>query len=73
MFSKNESKTFLITGMHCNHCKETVEKTIKSIPNVKKVEINLQTGKTVVTYQKKLDTNLLQEKIKELDYQIEEN
>lgn len=38
----------IIQGMQCNHCKNNVEKVIKSVEGVKSVEIDLKTGNTII-------------------------
>ncbi|WP_221088641.1 CopZ family metallochaperone [Deinococcus aquaedulcis] len=37
-----------VTGMTCGHCQTAVTKTLKSVPGVDDVQVNLQTGKAVV-------------------------
>lgn len=37
-----------VEGMSCGHCKVSVEKALKSVPGVEKVEVFLQEGKAVV-------------------------
>lgn len=37
-----------VNGMSCNHCKNTVEKAVKSISGVESVEVNLEQGQVVV-------------------------
>lgn len=37
-----------VEGMSCGHCKMSVEKALKSVRGVEKVEVFLQEGKAVV-------------------------
>lgn len=37
-----------IEGMSCGHCKISVEKALKSVPGVQKVEVFLDQGRAVV-------------------------
>ena len=37
-----------IDGMHCNNCKNTIEKNILQLEGVESVEIDLQSGKAVI-------------------------
>ncbi|MER3481674.1 MAG: heavy metal-binding protein [Meiothermus sp.] len=37
-----------VEGMSCGHCQVSVEKALKSVPGVEKVEVFLQEGKAVV-------------------------
>lgn len=40
---------YVIGGMTCNHCKNSVEKTIKALKNVENVVVNLDTKEAIVT------------------------
>jgi copper chaperone CopZ len=35
--------------MSCNHCKNTVEKAVRSVSGVESVEVSLEQGQVVVT------------------------
>lgn len=37
-----------VEGMSCGHCRASVEKALKRVPGVEKVEVFLQEGKAVV-------------------------
>ena len=37
-----------IEGMSCGHCKMSVEKALKSVPGVEKVEVSLEKGEALV-------------------------
>lgn len=37
-----------IEGMSCGHCKMSVEKALKSVPGVERVEVFLQEGRAIV-------------------------
>lgn len=37
-----------VEGMSCGHCKMTVEKALKNVPGVEKVEVFLDQGRAVV-------------------------
>ena len=36
--------TFKISGMNCMHCRASVEKAIRSVAGVEKVDVDLSTG-----------------------------
>lgn len=38
-----------VKNMSCNHCKNTVEKAVKSVGGVESVEVSLEQGQVVVT------------------------
>lgn len=47
---KLQTRTFVITGMHCAACVSRVEKIIKRLPGVQEAKVNLLTEKAVVTW-----------------------
>ena len=44
-FDSDNIKTIHVVGMTCNHCKENVENSIKSVKGVEEVAVDLATGK----------------------------
>lgn len=40
---------FTIVGMMCDHCRQRVEKAIKTVPGVSEVEVDLRQGTATVT------------------------
>ena len=40
--------TFIVKGMTCNHCKETVTEAIKTCDGIQDVTINLESGQTFI-------------------------
>lgn len=47
--SEKSSTMLCVEGMSCNHCKASVEKALKSVPGVESVEVDLVTGKVMIT------------------------
>jgi copper chaperone len=39
-----------ISGMTCEHCRQTVEKSLRSLSGVDKVKVSLEAGRVEVTY-----------------------
>ena len=39
-----------ISGMTCDHCRQTVEKSLKSLSGVERVRVSLEAGRAEVTY-----------------------
>lgn len=70
MFDRRKIIKVYIDGMKCNHCKEKVEETLSSIKNIKNVNVNLDSKCATITYTKKIDKNIIREKINNLDYNI---
>lgn len=65
-------KTVYIEGMQCNHCKMTVEKVLKSIEGVTKVEVNLENKNAIIESGKELDNNEVKRLIEEEGFSVRE-
>ena len=39
---------FIVTGMHCNHCRNSVMRTVGNISGIEAVDVDLQSGKMTV-------------------------
>lgn len=58
-------KTISIHGMQCNHCKMAVEKVLKSINGVTKVEVSLENKNAIIELVKEIDNNEIKRLIEE--------
>lgn len=38
----SESKVYVVEGMHCNHCKASVENAVRNVKGVTSVDVNLE-------------------------------
>jgi copper ion binding protein len=63
-------KVMYVEGMTCKHCKMRVEKGLGDVSGVKKVSIDLTSGKTVVELNKTLDTQVLIDAVIEAGYRV---
>ena len=43
-----EPRSFIITGMHCNHCRNSVLQAVSNLPNIRNVEVNLTEGIMII-------------------------
>ncbi|MFX0113829.1 MAG: heavy metal translocating P-type ATPase [Candidatus Hodarchaeota archaeon] len=50
MVQANKESVLRVEGMHCASCVANVEKSIKNVPGVSKVSVNLLTSKAVIEY-----------------------
>ncbi len=50
LFSKTETITLSIGGMHCKHCAARVEAALKAVSGVKRVAVDLEKGSATVNY-----------------------
>jgi len=46
----NAKETLEITGMTCNHCARTVERTLKAVPGVQTASVDYASKRAVVEY-----------------------
>jgi uncharacterized membrane protein YraQ (UPF0718 family)/copper chaperone CopZ len=67
----NEITTINVGGMTCNHCKENVENSIKSVQGVEEVEVDLTTGKVNIRG-KSFDLQKIRTGIMGIGYKIDE-
>lgn len=70
MFTKNNKKTISIEGMHCEHCAKKIEETLKNIPNVNKVKVNLSKKEAIITSKSIIDDQTIKDSFKDLDFTI---
>ena len=69
MFDSDSITTIQVGGMTCNHCKENVENSIRSVKGVEEVEVDLTTG-IVNIKGKSFDIRKIRSGIKEIGYKI---
>lgn len=63
-------KTIMIEGMHCNHCKMTVEKVLKKLEGVQLAEVDLEKKIAVVEYEGNLENETIKEVITEEGFEV---
>ena len=63
--------TYKVTGMTCNGCKASVEKSLSALPNVEKVSVNLETEEAAVTMSEHIEVERLQNALSD-KYKISE-
>ena len=66
MFSKK--MIVKIEGMHCEHCKKSVEDGLKRIDNIKGVKVDLNSGLATISYKNTIDINSIKKVIEDLDF-----
>jgi copper chaperone CopZ len=68
---KRQDTVAFIVGMHCQACKERIEKAISMERGVKDLEVNLEKKEVKVIFNpKKTDPQKIEEAIKELGYTV---
>ena len=63
------TKTILVEGMMCNHCKAHVETALKGVDGVINAEANLESKSATVTLSQDTDVNTLIEAVKNAGYE----
>ena len=62
-------KEILIEGMHCNHCVESVKKSLSKLDGVSYVEVDLAKNIAVVGAEK-VDDNVLMDTIESIGFDV---
>ncbi len=62
-------KTFKVSGMHCEHCKNRVEEAVNDLPGVAG-RVNLKKGEVTVFYEAKLEDEKIIAKIEKAGYTV---
>lgn len=66
------TKTIKIEGMHCNHCKMTVEKVLGNLAGMTNVEVDLEKKEAKVTMNEKIEDEKIKEVIAEEGFEVKE-
>ncbi|PID67735.1 MAG: heavy metal-associated domain-containing protein [Flavobacteriia bacterium] len=61
-------KTFVVNGMNCNHCKNSVEKTVNALPFITNAQVNLEQHLLHVEGDN-IDVSVLQKEIESLGFE----
>jgi cation transport ATPase len=67
------TKTILVEGMMCNHCKSHVETALMSVNGVTAAEANLENKSATVTLSEDIDVNILIDAVKKAGYEATAN
>lgn len=63
-----ETKTVIVEGMSCNHCKANVERSIKGVEGVKDAVVDLE-SKLVKIEAENLDLEKIKKAVEKIGYQ----
>lgn len=72
MEKKIHEKNVYIEGMSCNHCKMSVEKALKSIDGVEKVDVNLGDKKASITSTKSINNDEIKKVIEDIGFEVKD-
>lgn len=65
-------KTIKIEGMHCNHCKMSVEKVLKNIDGIVAVEVDLEKKQARIETNKEVSMDIIKQAIEEEGFSVVE-
>ncbi|MBQ7851663.1 MAG: heavy-metal-associated domain-containing protein [Muribaculaceae bacterium] len=63
---------FKVTGMHCEHCKATVEAALAKLPGAQGIHVNLERGRVKIE-SVDVDASVVIQTIKDLGFDAEEH
>jgi copper ion binding protein len=62
--------TYLVKGMTCSHCVNSVSSEVGALPGVHEVDVNLEAGAVTVTSDQPLDTDAVRAAVDEAGYEL---
>ena len=62
--------TYVVKGMTCGHCVNSVSTEIAKLPDVTDVAVDLDTGKVIVTSDTPLDVDAVRAAVDEAGYEL---
>lgn len=63
-------KTIYIEGMQCEHCKARVEKVLKELKGVTKVDVSLEDKNAIIEADVSLDNAIIKEAIEDIGFEV---
>lgn len=69
--SENIKKVY-IEGMHCNHCKMTVEKALSGLDGVTDAKVDLEDKNAVIKFNRDIENSKIKEVIEEEGFEVKE-
>lgn len=64
------NQTIIVSGMTCGHCVNSVTEELSKISGVKKVEVDLASGKVDIETNEEIARIKIEEAIKEAGYEL---
>jgi copper chaperone len=61
---------YLVSGMHCGHCVQSVTEEVSAIPGVSDVEVDLASGELVVTSDAEIPFEAIEAAVDEAGYTV---
>ena len=70
MSTSSTRSTWTVTGMTCGHCVASVTEEVSALPGVEDVQVDLETGRVVVTSAEPLDAAAMAAAVDEAGYAL---
>ncbi|WP_433786863.1 heavy-metal-associated domain-containing protein [Actinomycetospora sp. CA-101289] len=67
----SRTNTYTVTGMTCDHCVASVREEVGEVPGVSDVDVDLASGRVLVTSESPLDDAAVRAAVEEAGYQLE--
>ena len=64
------TSTYVVQGMNCEHCVNSITETVGEVPGVTDILIDLPTGTMNVTGQSALDDDVIRQAVEEAGFQV---
>jgi copper chaperone len=62
--------TYTVKGMHCDHCVRSVTEEVGQIAGVQKVDVDLASGRVIVTSEQPLPEDQVRAAVAEAGYEL---
>lgn len=62
--------TYMVTGMTCGHCVQSVTSEVSKIDGVTAVDVDLESGSVTITSGASIDETMLRAAVEEAGYQV---
>jgi copper chaperone len=66
----SETSTYLVQGMHCDHCVASVTEEVSTIPGVSDVQVDLGSGELVITSDTAVPTSAVEAAVDAAGYSL---
>ncbi|WP_327102995.1 heavy-metal-associated domain-containing protein [Nonomuraea glycinis] len=64
------TSTYVVQGMNCEHCVNSITETVGEVPGVTGVLVDLPTGKLQVTGQSASNADVIRQAVEEAGFQV---
>ena len=70
MFGKKYNKTIKVEGLTCPNCAKKVENELLEINDVKKVNVDLQSGMITITSKSEINNDEIEKRLEGKDFKV---